>query len=106
EAGRAVLQSYTAERVVVETESDKPALLLLRDAFYPGWRATIDGVPTEIYPANLLLRGVAVPAGQHQIVFVYDPPVWRRGLALSVGGSGLWLLLVGWLWLGRRRAVV
>jgi hypothetical protein len=60
-AGTAHLRSYAPERMVIETESDAPALLVLRDAFYPGWRATIDGAPAPIYPVDVLFprRGSA-----------------------------------------------
>ena len=100
--GRATLRSYAPERIVVETESDGAGLLVLRDAFYPGWRATIDGAPAEIYPADILLRGVAVLPGRHEVVFVYDPPAWRWGRILSGGGILLWLLLWGWGRLNRK----
>ncbi len=93
--GAARLVSYAPERIVVETASDVPALLVLRDAFYPGWRATIDGAPAQIYPTDLLFRGVALPAGAHEVVFVYDPPSWRWGRILSGAGALVWLLLLG-----------
>lgn len=100
----AKLTAYTPERIVVETNSDAPALLVLRDAFYPGWRATIDGAPAEIHPTDVLFRGVAVPAGKHEVRFAYDPPAWRWGRVLSGAGIAVWLLLLGWGW-SRRRGV-
>ena len=102
--GTAQLTAYAPERIVVETASDAPALLVLRDAFYPGWQATIDGAPAQIYPADLLFRGVALPAGAHEVVFVYDPPAWRWGRILSGAGIVVWLLLWGWGW-SRRRSI-
>jgi len=102
--GTARLTAYTPERIVVTTSSDAPSLLVLRDAFYPGWRATIDGAPAEIYPADVLFRGVALTAGAHEVRFVYDPPAWRWGRILSVAGIVVWLLLWAWGW-SRRRGV-
>ncbi len=104
--GTAQLTGYAPERVVVATTSDAPALLVLRDAFYPGWQATIDGSPVEIYPTDLLFRGVAVPAGKHEVAFVYNPPTWRWGRVLSSAGILIWLLLFGWGWSRRRLAAV
>jgi hypothetical protein len=104
--GTAQLTAYAPERIVVATESDSPALLVLRDAFYPGWNATIDGAPAEIYPVDVLFRGVAVPAGAHEVRFVYDPPVWRWGRILSGAGIVVWLLLLGWGWSQRRAVAV
>ena len=62
-------------------------------AYYPGWRATVDGQPAPIERANYAFRAVYVPAGQHTVQFVFDPLIWKVGLAVS----GLTLLgLVGW----------
>ena len=92
QTGAATIVEYTAERVVVQTQSTQPALLVLSDAFYPGWRATVDAAPAEILPTNVLFRGVYVPAGAHMVVFTYEPVGWRLGLALAVGGLLLVLL--------------
>ena len=92
QTGAATIVEYTAERVVVQTQSARPALLVLSDAFYPGWRATVDAAPAEILPTNVLFRGVYVSAGAHTVVFTYEPVGWRRGLALAAGGLLLVLL--------------
>jgi len=84
--GTAAITEYAAERVVVATQSAAPALLVLSDAFYPGWTATVDGAPANILPANVLFRGVYVPAGAHTVTFTYEPAGWRLGLALAAGG--------------------
>ena len=78
--------------MVVESNSAEPALLVLYDSDDPGWQALLDGAPTTIYRTNVLLRGVAVPAGRHTIEFVYHPTPWQQGL--WVGALG-WLLIAG-----------
>lgn len=82
----AQILSYTPERVVIHTTSATPALLLFSDANYPGWRATVDGQPVEIYTANILFRALFVPAGAHEVTFVFAPA------SLTIGG---WLTLLG-----------
>jgi len=55
--------SYEPERVVVETSGASAGWLVLTDAWYPGWRATVDGAPVEIARADVLFRAVPLPAG-------------------------------------------
>ncbi|MCC6455478.1 MAG: YfhO family protein [Caldilineaceae bacterium] len=92
----AALLDYAPERVLIESHSAEPALLVLSDGDDPGWHATVDGAPVPIYRTNVLLRGVEVPAGRHRVEFVYRPAPWQQGL--WVGAVGLVLiagLLVG-----------
>lgn len=89
---------YQPEQVVIQTKSAAPAFLVLSDTFFPGWQATVDGQPTQLYATNYLFRGVAVPAGSHIVTFSYYPPSWRRGLVLSLVGFLLWAtVLQSWV---------
>jgi hypothetical protein len=56
--------------------------------YYPGWELTIDGKPAPIYAVNGLMRGGAVPAGIHRLVYSYAPRsfiVGRVGSILAFG---------------------
>ena len=57
---------------------------MLTDTHFPGWRASVEGVPTPIYRANALYRAIRVPAGARQVVFEYTPRSLRWGAALSL----------------------
>ena len=71
---------------------------MLADQFYPGWEATVDGQPKPIVCADGALRGVFLPAGRHEVRFVFRPAPFRTGVRLALGA--LALLLV---WAGVRR---
>jgi uncharacterized membrane protein YfhO len=86
---------YEAERVEITIDVAQQSLLVLSDAFYPGWTATIDGAATAIYPTNALFRGVVVPPGKHTVIFRFTPPLWRQGALLSAAGLALWLVIFG-----------
>ena len=83
--GTAEIVTYAPERVVVRTQGEG-GLLLLSDAHYPGWVATLDGAPTTLYAADGLFRGVFVPAGEHEVVFAFRPRSFSVGAAVSLLG--------------------
>jgi hypothetical protein len=81
------------ERVVAEVSSDAAGILVLTDVAYPGWKAQADGNPAEILLADGVFRGVALPAGSHQVVFVYRPFSVIAGAAISAAALVFFLLL-------------
>ncbi len=58
-------------------------LVVLSDVYFPGWKATVDGEDAPIERVDYLLRGVAVGAGEHEIVMEYQPWSWRIGWIVS-----------------------
>jgi uncharacterized membrane protein YfhO len=83
--------SYADERASYTVQIAAPGLLVVADAWYPGWRATVDGQPAEILRANLLYRAVALWPGRHEVVFEYAPQTWRIGMMIS-GAAALILI--------------
>lgn len=75
---------YQANQVRLEVETAAAGLLVLTDTYAPGWEALLDGQPTPLYVANHAFRAVVVPAGAHQIEFVYEPLSFRVGAATSL----------------------
>jgi hypothetical protein len=82
-----------ADRQQLETTSSGPALLVLADAYDPGWRARVDGVEADVLRANLAFRAVAVPEGRHAVELVYRPRAVLGGLAVSASAAVLLLAL-------------
>ena len=83
-AGSARITTLEPERVVVETDASRRALLVLADVHYPGWKATVDGRETPIHRVDYLLRGVPLWAGRHTVEFRYEPDSWRIGWIVSL----------------------
>jgi hypothetical protein len=83
--GEASIAQYQPEYIKIEYEAAAPKLLILADTYYEsGWRAQIDGVPTEILRADGVLRAVAAPAGKHTIEFRFRPSLFYIGLWISM----------------------
>jgi hypothetical protein len=83
-AGSARITHYGDERVDVRVDADRPALLVLTDSWFPGWKATVDGHDAEVHRVDYLIRGVTVPAGAHTVSFEYRPASWRAGWIVSL----------------------
>ncbi|MCZ7641548.1 MAG: YfhO family protein [Pseudorhodoplanes sp.] len=73
EPARARIVAWAPDRVEIETRSQAGGVLVLHATYYPGWRAEIDGRPAPVLRANVLFRGVEVPAGLHRVVFRFAP---------------------------------
>ena len=65
------------DRAEIEATLESPGLVILADVYYPGWELTIDGKPTPIYAVNGRMRGAAVRAGTHRLVYSYAPRSFR-----------------------------
>jgi hypothetical protein len=101
--GTVAFVRYSPEQVTLQVETDRDGLLLLTDAHYPGWEATIGGRPVPVYQADGLFRGVVIPAGVHEVEFSYRPHSLRAGIMISLAGGALLLAMVLLLW-GTRPA--
>lgn len=87
--GEAEIASYEPGRVVVRTRQDRPALLVLADNHYEGWVARVDGREAPILRTNHTLRGVVVGAGEHEVVFSFEPADLYRGFGVYAAGLAL-----------------
>ncbi len=76
-------------------ESTQPQFAVFSEIYYPkGWNAYIDGKPAEHYKTNYVLRGLSVPAGKHEIQFIFEPDSFKNGNRISFAGSTLVLLIL------------
>jgi hypothetical protein len=73
-----------------------PGLLVISEAAYPAWRATVDGDPAEILTVGGWWRAVEIGPGEHAVVMYYDPILLQIGLAVTALAM---LALMGvWRW--------
>jgi hypothetical protein len=102
----ATVASLSATRMEVRTSSTRAGFLVTSDAYYPGWRASIDSRDAWLYRADYAIRGVMVPAGEHTVRFDYRPRSFYLGAGISLVSM---LLLCGlafgarWFGLGGTR---
>ena len=108
-AGTAVaLTRFNPDEIVWQVRTDRPRLFVASEIYYPaGWTATVGSAAAPIVRVNGLVRGVAVPAGEHLVTMRFRPESHRTSLvvswvafALAYGGA---VALGGLLWLRRGK---
>jgi len=72
--------------VTLRANAPCKSMVVLTDAWFPGWKAFVDGKPTQIYAAYDVIRGVVVDAGQHEVVMRYRPGSVFTGMVLALAG--------------------
>jgi len=91
----AKIKEYKPNEILIEAELIKPGLLILSDAYYPGWKAYVDGKESKIYRANYMFRSIVLDKGKHEVRFVYDPLSFKIGAFISLI-TILGLAIAGW----------
>lgn len=75
---------YTPQQIDIETASTSQGILVLTDAYYPGWKVLVDRRPAALLRADYAFRAVRLPPGSHRVEFRYQPESWRIGVLASV----------------------
>ena len=78
---------YEPRRIELLTRNEKAGFLVLSEVYYRGWDAWVDGAKKPVERVNYTLRGIALPAGEHRVEFVFRSPSFRAGAAYSALGA-------------------
>ncbi len=73
--GRILSARQTANTMDFEVEAAANALLVVSVTRHRYWRATVDGLPASIQPADVAFQAIAVPAGWHRVAMRYRNPL-------------------------------
>jgi hypothetical protein len=97
--GHVVLRRYWPDRIELDVHTRIPGVLVVTDAWIPGWIAAVDGVPAPVFPVDCAFQGVRVPAGVSRVLLKYRPTYTYAGFALAAMG----VVVVGVIFAGGRR---
>jgi hypothetical protein len=84
-AGEVALLDYGHRHAALKVNFPDRGFVVLADQYYPGWKAYVNGEEVKIYRTNGVLRGVVVPAGEHELVFSYRP--YRLYVLMVLSGT-------------------
>ena len=70
---RVKLVSYMSDNLKYEVSSSKGGVIVFSEVYYPGWTATVDGLPVELGRVDYLLRAVNVAPGKHTVELAFKP---------------------------------
>ncbi len=90
-SGTAEYTGYNPKKFTIKTSSTAPGVLLVNDRYDANWKINIDGQPAKLLRANFIMRAVQVPAGQHEVVWGYQPSL--KAFYISVSAILLGVLL-------------
>ncbi|MCB0833016.1 MAG: YfhO family protein [Bacteroidetes bacterium] len=87
---------FRTNRISMHVFTRTNSQLVLSEVYYPhGWKAFVDGQETSIFKTNTILRSISVPAGSHEVEFVFEPVEYKLGIwTSSIAFFGLMTTLV------------
>jgi hypothetical protein len=91
------LKSYKANELIYGYKTNKDQLAVFSEIYYPyGWNAYLDGELIPHFRVNYTLRAAELPAGEHELVFKFEPQVIQKGSTYTlISGVLVLLLLLG-----------
>jgi len=89
------LKSYEPNELVYNSMASEEKLAVFSEIYYPaGWKSFIDNVEVPHFRVDYVLRGMIIPAGNHEIRFRFEPASYFIGNKISYASSGIFILLI------------
>jgi hypothetical protein len=74
---------WSAQRIQFSVQAAAPAMVVVAQSFYHDWQACVDGQPVKIWRANQAFQALEVPAGQHEVLLIYQDRPFQVGAVVS-----------------------
>jgi hypothetical protein len=88
------LVSYQPDELLYKYSAKEEKLAVFSEIYYPaGWKCYLDGKESKYFRADWILRAMVVPAGDHEIKFIFKPVSYYAGNKISLASSVLLILL-------------
>lgn len=93
---------YETDELEVDARLSENGWLVVSNTYFPGWKAYASGKALRLQRADCGIMAVALPAGVHQVRFVYAPDSVKYGKWISVVGALGVLAVGGAAWMRRQ----
>ena len=91
--------------MTLRVTSDRPAVLVLADNWFPAWKARVGNEEVPVLRANHSLRAIPITAGEHTVEFFYESDQLRWSLRLTLLSLVVVAGLLAMDWIRSRRSV-
>jgi hypothetical protein len=92
--GTVTLEQFKLNDLKYSVDLTDKSFVVFSEIFYqPGWQAYIDGEEVDHIRVNWILRGMEIPAGEHEIEFKFRPASYAVGEKVSFASSLILVLL-------------
>jgi hypothetical protein len=78
------IDSFKLNSVTVLPQCDRAHLLVLSEAWHPGWRVEFSGKISQTIPVNVWMRGAIIPANTSAVTFSFKSKPLMYGVLLSL----------------------
>lgn len=94
-----VLTEYKPNKLTYKSKANSEQLAIFSEIYFPhGWNAYVDGKEAPHFGADWVLRAMKVPAGEHEIIFKFEPKeYWAARMTASISSGVLVILLLGYI---------
>ncbi|MFT4223154.1 YfhO family protein [Dysgonomonas sp.] len=89
------LTEYKPNKLTYKSKAGSEQLAVLSEMYFSdGWQAYVDGKEVPHFRADWTLRAMRVPAGEHEIVFKFEPKGYHTSRTVATASSALLILLL------------
>jgi Bacterial membrane protein YfhO len=83
-SGHVEMIDFQINQLSLRATTSTAAALVLSQIWFPGWRATVDGEEVPVLRANASLTGILLPAGSHEVRFIFRPLSFVIGAVITI----------------------
>ncbi len=90
------LTDYKPNQLTYKSKAASDQLAVFSEIYYgeKGWNAYLDGKLVPHFRVDYVLRAMKIPAGEHEIIFKFEPKIWKTASTVALIGSILFVLII------------